>query len=331
MSTHMRNEFMKFQKNGFDNASQIFHLITKRHPAYGMVPNDKVGVVLNSGEKITKQQLDLDMQQFADSYRAAKVSKVILFDTEQVAIFLNLIENRNFLPSIEYNLPFQDVWLGFTSPLDIAGYEGNKTISALLLSQVTVDKAQYDENTKAIQQADELFATESIYAPVDWSKSDTVTFNQARTIFQDLEVDMAMWTSQSESILTLDDCDPDMMTWKEKCRRLASACIQYINCENIYLEKQGEVPEAVNRKRESKGKSRLEPYYVCRIRGVNYDSIATGEGSKHSIRYDVRGHFRRMTTGKTIWVRPHQRGLTNELYIPKVYKVETGSKPEWKP
>ena len=97
--------------------------------------------------------------------------------------------------------------------------------------------------------------------------------------------------------------------------------------KNVYLEKQGEVPEAVNRKREAKGKSRLEPYYVCRIKGVQYDSHATGEGAKHGIRYDVRGHFRRLDTGKTIWVRSHQRGLANELYVPKVYKVEKGSKP----
>ena len=69
---------------------------------------------------------------------------------------------------------------------------------------------------------------------------------------------------------------------------------------------------------------RLEPYYVCRIRGVQYDSAGNpaGEGSKHGIRYDVRGHFRRMTNGKTTWVRAHQRGLANELYIPKTYVVD---------
>ena len=114
-------------------------------------------------------------------------------------------------------------------------------------------------------------------------------------------------------------------------KRLAVACIGYINCENVYLHEEGKVPDKVNRKREAKGKSRLEPYYTCRIRGVNYDSVATGTCVAHSIRYDVRGHFRKLTTGKTTWVRPHQRGVHNELYVPKTYKVEKGSKPAWKP
>ena len=62
---------------------------------------------------------------------------------------------------------------------------------------------------------------------------------------------------------------------------------------------------------------------MCRIRGVQYDSegYEKGAGVKHGIRYDVRGHFRRLETGKTIWVRPHQRGLQNELYVPKTYVV----------
>jgi len=47
-----------------------------------------------------------------------------------------------------------------------------------------------------------------------------------------------------------------------------------------------------------------------------------GQGSRHAIRYDVRGHFRRLAGGKTTWVRAHQRGLSNELYVPKVYKAD---------
>ena len=49
----------------------------------------------------------------------------------------------------------------------------------------------------------------------------------------------------------------------------------------------------------------------------------TGEGGvKHGFRYDVAGHFRRLSAGRLIWVRPHQRGLAHELYVPSVRKVE---------
>jgi hypothetical protein len=47
-----------------------------------------------------------------------------------------------------------------------------------------------------------------------------------------------------------------------------------------------------------------------------------GSGVKHGHRYDVAGHFRRLPDGRLIWVRPHQRGLAHELYVPSVRKVE---------
>lgn len=332
MTTRLRDEFCQQQKENFDNATQVWLRWKKisEHAKYNPSSSNDVQILLPNGEYVTKRQLDIDMQQFADSYRTAKESKVILFDGDQVAVFLELIETKNFLPSIDYNLPFMDVWLNFSSPINIKAIDGDPTISALLVSQVTIDEKEYNENAKRVRQADEFFDAEMQFMPVDWSSTEAVAFNQVRTIYANLECDVTAWTSQSQYIMTLDDCDLDVMLWKEKARRLAAACIAYINCENIYLEKQGEVSEAVNRKREAKGKSRLEPYYVCRIKGVQHDSHETGTGAKHGIRYDVRGHFRRLETGKTIWVRPHQRGLQNELYIPKVYKVEKGSKPQWK-
>jgi hypothetical protein len=153
--------------------------------------------------------------------------------------------------------------------------------------------------------------------------------NNIYAIYSDMNTTRFGWMAESHGEFIVNYDDGKMSDFYRQIRRICVACIGYINCENVYLEKQGEVPEAVNRKRENKGKSRLEPYYVCRIKGVQHDSHATGTGAKHGVRYDVRGHFRRLDTGKTIWVRPHQRGLQNELYMPKVYKVEKGSKPSW--
>ena len=42
----------------------------------------------------------------------------------------------------------------------------------------------------------------------------------------------------------------------------------------------------------------------------------TGRGTIHSVRYDVRGHWR-LRNGKLSWIRPHQRGLANERYVPR--------------
>lgn len=109
---------------------------------------------------------------------------------------------------------------------------------------------------------------------------------------------------------------------KETLRLLACAIVAYINCENVTIEKGEEVPEKVNRKREKEGKRRIDPYYVVKIRHEKVEGGgSTGLGTKHSFRYDVRGHFRRMTDGKLAWVRAHQRGLSHEFYVPNVYKV----------
>jgi hypothetical protein len=87
--------------------------------------------------------------------------------------------------------------------------------------------------------------------------------------------------------------------------------------------RQVHTPDAVNRKREKKGKRRLEDYYVIEYNAPHSggDGQATGEGGKHGFRYDVCGHFRRLADGRTIWIAAHQRGLANETYKPKIYRV----------
>lgn len=246
-------------------------------------------------------------------------SKVVLFSAEQMRIFSEIRKAPG--DAVDYMLPFPSVFVQLDKPYSAILRDGDaheSSIVGFLLSQILVDWEKYQE---AVADG----APQSLV--VDSERN--VYLNRLYMFAQEKDsaiLHAVAWQSDVGHHPIINGVGADSF-WRD----LAVACIGYINCENVYLEKQGEVPEAVNRKREAKGKSRLEPYYVCRIKGVQHDSHATGEGSKHGIRYDVRGHFRRLDTGKTIWVRPHQRGLQNELYIPKVYKVEKGSKPQWKP
>lgn len=60
---------------------------------------------------------------------------------------------------------------------------------------------------------------------------------------------------------------------------------------------------------------------------------ATGTGTRHSYRYDVRGHIRfgrhprkDGSYSHTVeWVPPHQAGLANAIYIPKTYSYDRKS------
>lgn len=77
--------------------------------------------------------------------------------------------------------------------------------------------------------------------------------------------------------------------------------------------------------------------------GASEDSFngATGQGIRHGYRYDVMGHFRygksRLRDGSyryhpVRWIAPHQRGLKNATYIPRISKftgdIDTKHWPE---
>lgn len=91
---------------------------------------------------------------------------------------------------------------------------------------------------------------------------------------------------------------------------------------------------ALQKARQKKGKPPLPGWYE-----ISYTQSRTrpkvvvepgASGIHHGFRYDVRGHFMHFTkgrmAGRVIWCPPHQRGLQNELYKPKTYRVGTGEK-----
>lgn len=89
--------------------------------------------------------------------------------------------------------------------------------------------------------------------------------------------------------------------------------------------------EKLNRKRAKAGKAPLPGWYEIaykksRSRPAETGSGADGPAFRHSFRYDVRGHFKHFRrgplAGPVVWVPPHQRGLQNELYKPKAYRVD---------
>lgn len=245
-------------------------------------------------------------------------AQTVIFPKEQAEVFLAL--GDTYSDSLDYRLPFDVVHMQFASPVSMLfeddlhlGLESmiltqaNMSASSLKSSKLTFF-ARADGEDRAIDLTE---TNEDLYV-------NTVFFVARKVANGSPVVFKTYWFSGAyQSIL---EDGPTNSLFKP----LAIACVGYINCENIYLHKEGEVSDKINRKREREGKKILEPYYVCRIRGVEYDSNGepTGEGAHHGFRYDVRGHFRKLVTGKTTWVRPHQRGLQHELYIPKTYVVE---------
>lgn len=275
-----------------------------------------------------RKELYAQMMDFSHISSIAKVGKSILFRSDQAQVFTSVHEK--YFETLDYKLPFGSVFLQFDQPISIdyqkrheRDVDRSQLIALALYQEVfTRTQIEADVNQKDKRQRD-FDVGELGIREFTFNEHDEAVFNRICFLYADWGIDSIAWQSgsTSEELNTFDGVRFEAVSlWKN----VAIACIGYINCENVYLQREGGADDATNQRRVSKGKSRLEPYYVCRIRGVQYDSAGnpTGEGAKHGIRYDVRGHFRRMADGKTTWVRPHQRGLANELYVPKTYVVD---------
>lgn len=279
--------------------------------------------------KTVLMQIQEENVGWKDITTAVRQSQTIIFSAEQAAVFMKVAKDYTF--PLEYKLPFSHTLLQFSEkvlvPILNTEVDSNQSTPDYLIAMLLYQ----DELGNHPQVAQEILKKNPfnlLHVPQELrqAKPDSV-LNGVLAIWSDWNHSRFGWLSDSQQELIDGEPETDLEDRIQKSwigiKRLAIACVGYINCENIYLHREGGADEATNVKRERKGKSRLEPYYVCRIRGVQYDKTdATGTGSTHGIRYDVRGHFRRLTTGKTTWVRPHQRGLANELYVPKMYLVD---------
>lgn len=254
------------------------------------------------------------LQDFLSLRKDLMDSQTIVFSTEQAEVFQGM--GATYAESIDYLLPFSRIYLQLTKPLPIRFENADLQLFALILKQIMSPGGVVDDSNK-----------DYIILTPGQSEGDITYVNSVCGMV--IHETGGMGSYQISWMHTTTDAWLSRgCTGSDLLKAMAVGCIGYINCENIYLHKEGQIPDKVNRKREREGKKVLEPYYVCRIRGVQYDSNGepTGEGTHHGFRYDVRGHFRKLATGKTTWVRPHQRGLQNELYIPKTYVVEKGAK-----
>lgn len=277
------------------------------------------------------EQFVADLNEAAVAARHAHLSKTIIFSSEQVKIFLDLIAKKKMV-LLDFALPFEDTLLQFSEPITLTTAEGSVEIVAMLLIKMAATQEEVEKSREAYDRDNAKIGISDAHrhSLLNWETDNTITINSVIAVRKDLEFFRVVWASQNSQIQTVEP-DGAIINGSDMqyvVRSVAVACIGYINCENVYLEKEGEVPEKVNRKREREGKKILEPYYVCHIRGVKYNSAGEevekdASGRHVSFRFDVRGHFRRYESGKTTWVRPHQRGLQNELYVPKTYVVES--------
>ncbi len=131
--------------------------------------------------------------------------------------------------------------------------------------------------------------------------------------------------------------------WWERASLAGSSLLQwvlaYMMAKSIVIEQAGPPVSRQQRRLMARGgMPPSRPWHVVKVDPRyrrSYDSEDAGRS--HSYRYDVIGHLRlgRHRAGvlpdgtrqyvETIeWIPPHQRGLANNLYVPKTYSVAAG-------
>lgn len=297
-------------------------------------------------------------REFYGNHGISKVlpsAKIISCEFQSV---LDAIESSQLhVSELNYSLPFPVTFLHLQKPLPIMLRGAHEKIIAFLLEQRTATKQildQWSESTEELRGeilkkipspayravANSLLPKISVpFASIQPSlrgkieAGETIIVNCVSAIYDDMCQTQFAWNSDSGFELTYDESlsegDEEVRQLHIQLKRIAVAVVGFINCENVALEKCYS-PEQPVKSSTGRKKTDRPHYYVCKITKnfepseAEQDSTITHHtGSSHSFRYDVRGHFRRLSSGKTIWVKSHQRGVLNETYIPKQYAVDT--------
>jgi hypothetical protein len=260
-------------------------------------------------------------------------TKLILFDSRQAAEFAkpsNSQWRENW--SGKLNLPFEQFYLEFTEPIMMAEVEPgfNERARALMVLRHPISGIMhctffFEDHDK---NGDEVFVDRTWQINKDWQAITRVHLTREEpdaSIIPFAEIDdIIVAGCQAEY--------PDRhIGWWERIIMYYTAFLRwtvlYMMAKSIEIISEP-LPRNVRRNMERKGIP--NPWHIVRVepRIVKRGGIPTEEGSSHGFRYDVMGHVRCLPSGEFIWVKPHQRGLQHELYIPKISKFEGGKVPD---
>lgn len=271
------------------------------------------------------------------TYNILKESKIFLFDIKQARYFYQelAVLPQNYKNSI--TLPFQSTFIEFSSPLqiEVASDKGNNIAVQTQLRAVTAFR-EINSNTITLEfWVDTLKkGIVNFYAHLDIERLPLVRIITKKYC---PECRYAEYVPVAYSRPGY-KCDIDI-TWHNRmdgrgcvhCKsmlqviRLFINTINYINCRNVERIFEKGRPE----KKDKKGnieKKKLSDYYIVKLKSkvvhVRSEGYSKGTGTKHSVRYDVRGHPRHYDNGTSIWIDPQMRGPEDAPYRPKRYKVE---------
>jgi len=312
----------------------------------------------------------------------AQKAKLFLIDKTQAEIFSETsLPSRDYLRS-SFRLPFDQTFIEFSEPL------GFKVISEVSGEEsLRKYKGVYvDRDLVAKKEKTSIFSLEKTM--LDSKPTEFYGFRFFDTQYQDDLVFSLPCELPDFYMLCYDKCkasslgkkleiyDPISIISKHKtfCEMssgtgcdyghsrkdlfgLTLKLITFINSKNVLFEKARQGSHKLDRKRKKKGKLPLKDYHFVKVdkRQPVYIDGEPRKGYKHSVRYDVRGHFafyhhcpscdkiypKIVPSGKDCgkcgyeidkfkveprWMPEHMRGLASRIYRPKILELKEQAK-----
>jgi hypothetical protein len=259
-------------------------------------------------------------------------TKRVLFDSRQASEFAKNGIQMPASAAEKIQLPFDQFYLEFTEPITLALQEPgfNEQAHALLIAALPHGNLQV---TMFLQDksptGEEVFVDRSWFVNPEWK-----AFSRATLMKEDPDPSIIPYADGNELIVAGEKPDyPDRhIGWWERVIEHYTTLVQWIV---VYMMAKSieivEEPLSRSARRRLERQSIPNPWHIVRVepRFVKRTNGSTEDvGSSHGYRYDVMGHLRFKTNGTVEWVRPHQRGLQHELYIPKVSNFEGGKIPD---
>lgn len=272
--------------------------------------------------------------------------KRILFDSRQAATFDQLGEGPPVSWQAKLHTPFDWFYLELTEGIRVGEQEpGRDDILKALLVRTNIVKAQS-------LPSDALSLFSNVTFLLQAGNEETVV---DRSFLFELTEGLAMTRAASTQQTTIDpsqlpesiapdayitvgdklDIEHRYLGWWERTildySSLLSWMLVYMMAKGIRVV---EEPISRQQRRLYARKGLPSPWHIVVVepRISSHRAAEDDSSYHHGYRYDVMGHLRfgkhKLRDGdyrETIeWVRDHQRGLANDLYIPKTSKFEEG-------
>lgn len=261
-------------------------------------------------------------------------ARIVRMPSEQAKIFLDMphIPEQDFT---QLHSPFPNLYIEFNPAVTIPHYDDPQ--DATSYQDVAVKAAMITEiDNRAL---DTIMAQHPELSEISFGLPQAATAKIVQIcLFVPLpphprNTYVATFAVATDGKLIRPIKEPAESQGKGFTRELSDTCINwaihtmnFLTSPSIVLDRK-EPEESLQKARQKRGREPLPGWYEISYKKANVAprEVNEGTGSKHSFRYDVRGHMmhvkRGRMAGRVIWCPPHQRGLANELYKPKVYRL----------